>query len=242
MPAGCVAGAAGHVSRIPGAAAGLAAVTAGDARGPAHALRRAAGGLGWCGARHEERGRHARQLRRGPLHGPVVDVPDVHRVLLAGGRVAAFCRAAVQLFDVDTGARLGSFDVYRYSYYHAHAVCDRWIPFAEGDGRVLLLDCVVARLIQIAPVGDTQGFAQFSVAGLYISFRASDTVDIAVAHISGGPNGATVVREVARACFVALTDTAPQRRGEASASASSLTSPTLLSRNSTGPSIIWRFP
>ncbi len=121
-------------------------------------------------------------------------------VLLAGGRVAAFSGGDVQLFDADTGAQLAAFEVDGgYCTIEEHAVCDRWIAFSATDGRALLLDCVAARLVQLSPprlIADIDVF--FSVAGPCVALRAVSDTAVAVVHISGGPDGATAAREVAR--------------------------------------------
>jgi hypothetical protein len=142
--------------------------------------------------------------------GPALDVDEVKDLRLAAGHIAVFCPGSVHLFAADTGARLASFGVERAGCrVHVHAVCDRWIPFTARDGRVLLLDCAAARLVQIAAAAAEarNRLGTFSVAGPYVSFRRNHNADIMVAHVSGGSDGATVVCEVAH---VALSDRVDQ--------------------------------
>jgi hypothetical protein len=129
--------------------------------------------------------------------GPVLHLRGVEELLLVGGRVVAVFKQSIVLFDVDTGARLASLDVASISI-HEHAVLDRWIPFAAVDGRLLLLDCVAARLVEMASAGASRDGGTFSVAGPRVSFRAGRSTDITVTHVSGGPDSTTVMREVAR--------------------------------------------
>ncbi len=135
---------------------------------------------------------NAGHFTRGLVLNFLSDVPFVR---LAGGRVAAFSCAAVQLFDVDTGARLASFDVKRIDV-HKRAVLDRWIPFITADHRAMLLDCVAARLVEMAPADTAHGYNNFRVCGPCVSFHMDHRT--VVVHVSGGPDGATVVRPVAR--------------------------------------------
>jgi hypothetical protein len=136
--------------------------------------------------------------------GPVLDVHDdvADRVMYVGGRIAVFCDPAVHLFDVDTGARVASIDI-GGGVLHYVAVADRWIPFAAPNGRVLLLDCVAARLVEMAPA-DSRGW--LTVAGPCVSYKTSQRADVTVVHISGGPDGATIVRETARVRLASARD------------------------------------
>ncbi len=114
-----------------------------------------------------------------------------------GGRVAVFCWGpVVHLFDVDTGARVASIEV-RNGFLRDKTVVDRWIPLRDSDSRVLLLDCMAARLVKMAPAM-SRGYSRFTVAGPRVAYRKSQSTDVTVFHISGGPDGATIVRETAR--------------------------------------------
>ncbi len=140
--------------------------------------------------------------------GAVLRVPVLALLLVVGGRLAAFCLYSVQLFDAGTGALVASFDARVASLevehcngrssVHTHAMLDRWIPFYAMDGRVLLLDCVAVRLAEMAPLDDDRGDVKFSVAGPCVSFHEVGSADVTVMHVDGGPDGATVVWEVAR--------------------------------------------
>ncbi len=135
------------------------------------------------------------------MRWPVLDLPYTRDLLLVCGRFAAFCDDTVQLFDLDTGARLASFDVNRAfsSNIHTEAVLDRWIPFASEDGRALLLDCVAARLVEMAPANDAaRDGIHFSAAGSCLSYQAYNNTTVTVVRVSGDPDGTTVVREAAR--------------------------------------------
>ncbi len=139
--------------------------------------------------------------------GPVLEGHDgdAYRVMYVGGRIAVFCHRAVHLFDVDTGARVASLDVGGSDFHNAAAV-DRWIPYAANDNRVLLLDCVAARLVEMAPADTSDGYSRFTVAGPCVSYRMSQGTDVTVFHISGGPDGATIVRETARVRLASTAD------------------------------------
>ncbi len=90
--------------------------------------------------------------------------------------------------------------------FHYDAVVDRWIPLATNDGRALLLDCVAARLVEMAPADLSRGWSQFTVAGPCVSHLTPQEMDVTVVHISGGPDGATIVRETARVRLVNTDD------------------------------------
>ncbi len=139
--------------------------------------------------------------------GPVLDVHDdvAYRVMHVGGRIAVRCRRAVQLFDVDTGARVASIDVGSCVLHNA-AAADRWIPFAANDSRALLLDCVAARLVEMAPADPSRDSGSFTVAGPCVSYQTRQGTDVTVVHISGGPDGATIVRETARVRLANMVD------------------------------------
>ncbi len=132
--------------------------------------------------------------------GPVMDVRGggVRDVMYASGRIALFCDNIVHLFDADTGARVSSFAVDGAVSRVADAVADRWVPFSARDGRMLLLDCVAAQLVEMAPADPERWFVMFTVSGLCVSYRTPLSKDVTIVHISGGPDGATVVREVTR--------------------------------------------
>ncbi len=138
--------------------------------------------------------------------GPVLDVHDgdAYRVMCVGGRIAVFCEPVVQLFDVDTGARVASIYFIRVGF-NPVAVVDRWIPLAVRDGRVLLLDCVAARLVEMTPAV-SRGYIRFTVAGPCVSYRSQYGTDVTVVHVSGGPDGATLVREAARVRLANMSD------------------------------------
>ncbi len=157
--------------------------------------------LGWrgvTGAMAREKTTRA-NCDAGPFtRGPTVVLPTGAFVVIAGGRIAAIFPSTVQLFDANTGALVATFDV-DDARTHKHAVCDRWLPLVAGDRRVQLLDCVAARLVDVATVNYAHLAVWFSVAGACVSYRNCNSADdVTVMHISGGPDGATVVREVAR--------------------------------------------
>ncbi len=131
--------------------------------------------------------------------GPVLDVHDrdARCLMFLGGRIAVFCRDVVQLFDVDTGSLVAAIDV-RSGVFHYVAVVDRWILHAAEDGRAVLLDCVAARLVELTPADPSRGYDWLTVAGPCVSYRMSQGTDVTVVHISGGPDGATIMRETAR--------------------------------------------
>ncbi len=129
--------------------------------------------------------------------GPVVDVDDVRRVMYVAGRIVVFCFPVVHLFDLDTGARVGSFEIDR-PVDQTEVAVDRWIPFATSDDRVLLLDCVAARLVEVAPTDVDRRRTVFSVAGPCVSYRMPLGGNATVVHICGGPNDATIMREITR--------------------------------------------
>ncbi len=140
--------------------------------------------------------------------GPVLDVHEMHEmrdVMYVGGRIAVVCSHAVHLFDVDTGARVASIDIGGGDFHNA-AVVDRWIPFAAHDGRALLLDCVAARLVEMAPADASRSSGWFTVAGPCVSYEATQGPDVTVVHISGGPDGATIARETARVRLASTRD------------------------------------
>ncbi len=134
--------------------------------------------------------------------GPVLDIHDdvAHRVMYVGGRLAAFCGDVVHLFDVDTGVRVASIGV-DCETYKFEAVMDRWVPFAARDGRVLLLDCVAARLFELALADPKRQEVSFTVAGPFVSYRSQWGTHVTVVHIIGGLDSAAIVREFALASF-----------------------------------------
>ncbi len=158
--------------------------------------------LGWAGV---ERAMKREEVTRANCdagrytRGPVLDVRGggVRDVICVGGRVAVFCDVTVQLCDADTGARVVSIDVYADFDERSRVVMDRWIPFPACDGRVLLLDCVAARLAEVAPAYPERWYAMFNVAGSCVSYRTQQSMNVTVVHVSGGPDGVTIVREVA---------------------------------------------
>jgi hypothetical protein len=132
------------------------------------------------------------------------------RFIHAGGRLLVKNFGSVWLIDAGTGALIASFNFNHESRrtildMHVHAIVDRWIPFVVDRGRrdgVLLLDCVEARMVQMAPPGDYDrytrlGFSRlFSIAGACVSVRDGSVVT--VTRVSGRPNGATIMRKIAR--------------------------------------------
>ncbi len=137
--------------------------------------------------------------------GPVLDVDDGDDMMYVGGRIAVLCSRAVHLFDVDTGARVASIDA-GSGFFLDDAVVDRWIPFLARDGRVLLLDCVAARRVEMAPADPSRDWNSFTVAGPCVAYRTSQGTDVTVVHISGGADGATIVRETARVRLASAYD------------------------------------
>lgn len=156
--------------------------------------------LGWPGvalAMQREKTTHANCDAGRFMRGPTLDIPDKSIVVLAACRVAVFCDHYIALFNVETGARLASFDVNRrFSDPYKGAVLDRWIPCAV-NGRALLLDCVAARLIEMAPEHLKDDIFGFSAAGPCVSYHAYSRKMVTVVRISSEPDGATVIREMA---------------------------------------------
>ncbi len=131
--------------------------------------------------------------------GPVLPtMGTVECVLFVGGRIAASCEVAVQLFDVDAGAEVAVFEAAMHGGMHSAAVEDRWLPYLAIDGRVLLLDCVAARLVELARPAAYRSSVVFSVAGPCLAYQLYATRDMVVLSVSGEADGTTVVREVAR--------------------------------------------
>ncbi len=155
---------------------------------------------GWPGvvrAIARERNTHANCNAGRFTHGPVLDVTDVRTMLYVSGCIAVFCDDVVLLFDADAGTRLATFDVERASCVaYDSAVLDRWIPFAVMDGCALLLDCVAEQLVEMVPADETRGDMAFSVAGPCVSYREYGDTVVTIVHVSGRPNGATVVQQV----------------------------------------------
>ncbi len=129
-----------------------------------------------------------------------VGAEPVEEALLVGGHVAAFIFGAVQLFDADTGALVALFHISCIPKdIHPHAVCDRWLVCSGSigeDERAVLLDCVTAQLVDLAP--SQSEYAHFSVAGPCMSFYVDGSTVIPITHVSGGPNNSTILREVTR--------------------------------------------
>ncbi len=123
--------------------------------------------------------------------GPVRAVGDVQHVIVVAGRVVIDNCDGVHLFEADTGALVATFAGVRSTC--EHAVCDRWVPHYVHDDRLRVLDCVEARLVDMGPA--VRGLC--SVAGACLAYT-TNADGVAVVQLSGGPDGATVVREVGR--------------------------------------------
>ncbi len=116
--------------------------------------------LGWPGverAMQRERNTCTNCEAGHSVRGPMLDLPGTH-VEYVGGRFVAPHERNVVLFDVDTGAQVASFDVEPdWRGIFDAVVLDRWIAFAAADGRLLLLDCVAVRLVDLSPADPTRG-------------------------------------------------------------------------------------
>ncbi len=176
----------------------------------AHRMSYAERVLGWPGVpaamAREERTRVNCDAGRFTC-GPTLQLPEARILHLVSGRIAAVVARTAQLFDADTGALVASFEVGTGARFHQYALCDRWVAVATGDRRVQLLDCVAARLVQVESVDYAHQLVGFSTAGPCVSYHNEEShSDVTVMHVSGGPDGATVVREVARVPLSDLRD------------------------------------
>lgn len=124
----------------------------------------------------------------------------VRTVAVAGGRVAAFVDDRVQLCDIDTGAIVATLIIgSATSLAYSGAVCDRWVPFITALDRVMLLDCVAARLVDIGerrPMSAWSGHV-FCGAGACLSRRELSSDVVSVVRVSAGDAGETRVDPVA---------------------------------------------
>ncbi len=166
--------------------------------------------LGWRGVEYAIQREHNTRANCDAgrfARGPVLHVPGSVEVRVAGGRIAVFFGESLQLFDAVTGAQLALFDIDSREG-HKHALLDRWVAIAARDGRVLLLDCVVPRLVEIASADVTGGGpldapedpVRFSVSGPCVSFHWGYTMHVTVMRVEPG---AVAVQKVAR---VTLSD------------------------------------
>lgn len=158
--------------------------------------------VGWRGVVHAmKREEHTRRnCRNGTFAlGPTLHVPRAELFFVVAGRVAIMGPGCVQLFDLETGDMLVSFELGSMSLrFPDHVVLDRWIPFTAEDSRGLLLDCVEARLVEFAPPNPRQLELHISVAGAFISHQIPGVPEVVVARLASGSDGSTVVTEVAR--------------------------------------------
>ncbi len=76
-------------------------------------------------------------------------------------------------------------------------VTDRWIVFVSSNDCLQLLDCVEARLTEMAPPEPNLINIEMSVAGPCVAHRVNDSTTVTVVHISSGLAGTTVVRQAA---------------------------------------------
>ncbi len=60
----------------------------------------------------------------------------------------------------------------------------------------MLLDCVMARLVDMAPPDAAHANVGLSVAGACVSLRVFGRMDVIVMRVGSGPDSATVVRKV----------------------------------------------
>ncbi len=138
------------------------------------------------------------------LHNASFEAKHAHHLMLVGGRVVVFFTATVQLFDVDSGALVATFDVEARDI--RDPLCDRWVSCTVFKRGALLLDCVAARLVELMPPDAARTIVHFSVAGPCVSLCGYNTTAITVVHVTGGSDGTTMMREVARVTMSHVRD------------------------------------
>ncbi len=136
--------------------------------------------------------------------GRYTDVRDVDGdagyVQIAGGRVVMFGKGGLQLFDVDSGAFVVSFDV-EGEITRAEAVRDRWLVFEPPEYGVFdppeyfvwMLDCIAAKLVKLALPDEAGDQVQLSACDACVAVYHA--VGVTVFRIEAGPDDTSVVRE-----------------------------------------------